>query len=91
MAKLFASEAASAPICNKAVQIHGGYGYMREFPVERHLRDVARARPSTRARARSSGIVIARGPAPLASGAAPPPGPEETEAAVRVDSGKRGH
>jgi alkylation response protein AidB-like acyl-CoA dehydrogenase len=39
MAKLFASEAA-VRICNKAVQIHGGYGYIREFPAERHLRDV---------------------------------------------------
>jgi alkylation response protein AidB-like acyl-CoA dehydrogenase len=39
MAKLFASEAANR-ICNKAVQIHGGYGYIREFPAERHLRDV---------------------------------------------------
>ena len=39
MAKLFASEAA-VRICNEAVQIHGGYGYIREFPVERYLRDV---------------------------------------------------
>ncbi|MCS6899821.1 MAG: acyl-CoA dehydrogenase family protein [Myxococcales bacterium] len=39
MAKLFASEAANR-ICNRAVQIHGGYGYTREFPVERYLRDV---------------------------------------------------
>jgi len=38
MAKLYASEAASRAI-NKALQIHGGYGYTREFPVERHLRD----------------------------------------------------
>jgi alkylation response protein AidB-like acyl-CoA dehydrogenase len=38
MAKLFASEAA-VRICNEAVQIHGGYGYIREFPAERHLRD----------------------------------------------------
>lgn len=38
MAKLFASEAASRA-CNRAVQIHGGYGYTREFAVERHLRD----------------------------------------------------
>lgn len=38
MAKLFASEAASRA-CNKALQIHGGYGYTREFAVERHLRD----------------------------------------------------
>lgn len=39
MAKLFASEAATRA-CNDAVQIHGGYGYTREFEVERHLRDV---------------------------------------------------
>jgi alkylation response protein AidB-like acyl-CoA dehydrogenase len=38
MAKLFASEVAMRA-CNKAVQIHGGYGYTREFPVERYLRD----------------------------------------------------
>lgn len=39
MAKLYASEAAWR-VCNRAVQVHGGYGYTREFPVERHLRDV---------------------------------------------------
>ena len=39
MAKLFASEAANR-VCNHAVQIHGGYGYIREFAAERHLRDV---------------------------------------------------
>jgi alkylation response protein AidB-like acyl-CoA dehydrogenase len=39
MAKLYASEAANR-ICNRAVQVHGGYGYTREFPVERNLRDV---------------------------------------------------
>lgn len=39
MAKVFATEAANR-ICNKAVQIHGGYGYIREFAAERHLRDV---------------------------------------------------
>ena len=39
MAKVFASESA-VKICNEAVQIHGGYGYIREFPAERHLRDV---------------------------------------------------
>jgi alkylation response protein AidB-like acyl-CoA dehydrogenase len=38
MAKLFASEAATRA-CNSAVQIHGGYGYVREYDVERHLRD----------------------------------------------------
>lgn len=38
MAKVFASEAATRAAA-KAVQIHGGYGYTREFPVERYLRD----------------------------------------------------
>ena len=38
MAKLFASEAATRA-CNSAVQVHGGFGYVREFDVERHLRD----------------------------------------------------
>jgi alkylation response protein AidB-like acyl-CoA dehydrogenase len=39
MSKLFSTEAAIR-ICNEAVQIHGGYGYIREFAAERHLRDV---------------------------------------------------
>jgi alkylation response protein AidB-like acyl-CoA dehydrogenase len=39
MSKVFSTEAA-VRICNEAVQIHGGYGYIREFPAERHLRDV---------------------------------------------------
>ena len=38
MAKLFASEAAHR-ICHKAIQIHGGYGYTKEFAVERIYRD----------------------------------------------------
>jgi alkylation response protein AidB-like acyl-CoA dehydrogenase len=38
MAKLYASEAAHR-ICHKAVQVFGGYGYTREFPVERYYRD----------------------------------------------------
>ncbi len=38
MAKLFASEAAHR-ICHKALQVHGGYGYTREFAVERLYRD----------------------------------------------------
>ncbi len=38
-AKVFASEAAYRA-CHRAVQILGGYGYMREYPVERHLRDI---------------------------------------------------
>ena len=38
MAKLFASEAA-ARVTTKAIQIHGGYGYMADYDVERHWRD----------------------------------------------------
>jgi alkylation response protein AidB-like acyl-CoA dehydrogenase len=38
-AKLFATERANE-ICDRAVQVLGGYGYTREFPVERHFRDV---------------------------------------------------
>jgi len=38
MAKLFASEAACR-ITGQAVQLHGGYGYMKEYPVERYFRD----------------------------------------------------
>ncbi len=38
MAKLYASEASSRA-CSRSLQVHGGYGYTREFPVERHLRD----------------------------------------------------
>jgi len=38
MAKLFASEAA-VQIALDAVQIHGGYGYIKDYPVERYLRD----------------------------------------------------
>ena len=39
MAKLFATERAWQ-ICDIALQVHGGYGYVRDFPVERALRDV---------------------------------------------------
>ena len=39
MAKLFASETAER-ICSDAIQIHGGYGYVSDFPVERIYRDV---------------------------------------------------
>ena len=39
MAKLFASETAER-ICSDAIQIHGGYGYVNDFPVERIYRDV---------------------------------------------------
>lgn len=39
MAKLFASEIAEKA-CSDALQIHGGYGYLTDFPVERYYRDV---------------------------------------------------
>jgi butyryl-CoA dehydrogenase len=39
MAKLFASEMAEQ-VCSQAIQIHGGYGYVSDFPVERIYRDV---------------------------------------------------
>jgi alkylation response protein AidB-like acyl-CoA dehydrogenase len=39
MAKLFASQMAER-VCSDAIQIHGGYGYVSDFPVERYWRDV---------------------------------------------------
>src|SRR5919106_123080 len=39
MAKLFASEMAEK-VCSDAIQVHGGYGYVSDFPVERMWRDV---------------------------------------------------
>ncbi len=39
MAKLFASETAER-VCSDAIQIHGGYGYLADYPVERIYRDV---------------------------------------------------
>ena len=39
MAKLFASEMAEK-VCSDAIQVHGGYGYVNDFPVERIYRDV---------------------------------------------------
>ncbi len=38
MAKVFCTEMANF-VCNEAVQIHGGYGYIKEYPVERYFRD----------------------------------------------------
>lgn len=38
MAKLYASEAAGF-ITDAAIQVHGGYGYSRDYPVERYWRD----------------------------------------------------
>jgi alkylation response protein AidB-like acyl-CoA dehydrogenase len=38
MAKVFSSEMA-VRVCNRCVQMHGGYGYTKDYAVERHLRD----------------------------------------------------
>ena len=58
MAKLFASETANR-VCDKAVQIHGGYGYIDEFPVERYLRD-ARVQTIYEGTSEIQRLVIAR-------------------------------
>jgi alkylation response protein AidB-like acyl-CoA dehydrogenase len=39
MAKLFASEVA-VKICNEAVQLFGGYGFIKDYPAEKYYRDV---------------------------------------------------
>lgn len=39
MAKQFATDV-GFKVCNDALQLHGGYGYIREYPLERHVRDV---------------------------------------------------
>jgi hypothetical protein len=39
MAKRFATDVGFR-VCNDALQLHGGYGYIRDLPIERHLRDV---------------------------------------------------
>jgi hypothetical protein len=38
MAKRFATDA-GFDICNQALQLHGGYGYLMDHPIERYLRD----------------------------------------------------
>jgi alkylation response protein AidB-like acyl-CoA dehydrogenase len=58
MAKLFASEMANRA-CDKAVQLHGGYGYIDEFPVERYLRD-ARVQTIYEGTSEIQRLVIAR-------------------------------
>lgn len=58
MAKLYASEMANR-ICDKAVQLHGGYGYIDEFPVERYLRD-ARVQTIYEGTSEIQRLVIAR-------------------------------
>jgi hypothetical protein len=39
MAKRFATDA-GFHVCNEALQLHGGYGYLKDYPLERHLRDL---------------------------------------------------
>ncbi|HUJ28916.1 MAG TPA: acyl-CoA dehydrogenase family protein, partial [Myxococcales bacterium] len=58
MAKLFASEAANRA-AQVGVQIHGGYGYVGEFPAERHYRD-ARVTTIYEGTSEIQRIVIAR-------------------------------
>lgn len=38
MAKLFATDHCFA-ICNEAMQLHGGYGYLKDYPVQQFMRD----------------------------------------------------
>lgn len=59
MAKLTASETAWR-VCNRAVQVHGGYGYTREFAVERRMRD-ARVTMIYEGTSEIQRLVIARG------------------------------
>jgi alkylation response protein AidB-like acyl-CoA dehydrogenase len=58
MAKLYASEMANR-VVNQAVQIHGGYGYMKEYPVERYFRD-ARVTEIYEGTSEAQRIVISR-------------------------------
>ena len=59
MAKLFATEAAEE-ICSDALQIHGGYGYLADFPVERIARD-ARVTKIYEGTSDIQRLIIARG------------------------------
>lgn len=58
MAKLYASEVANW-VVNEAVQIHGGYGYMKEYAVERYFRD-ARVTEIYEGTSEAQRIVISR-------------------------------
>jgi alkylation response protein AidB-like acyl-CoA dehydrogenase len=57
MAKLFASRMAAA-VTNRIVQVHGGYGYVTEYPIERYYRD-ARAMELVEGTSQIQQIVIA--------------------------------
>jgi butyryl-CoA dehydrogenase len=58
MAKLYASETANY-VANQAVQMHGAYGYVKEYPVERYFRD-ARATEIYEGTSEAQRIVISR-------------------------------
>ncbi|HET9753027.1 MAG TPA: acyl-CoA dehydrogenase family protein [Myxococcales bacterium] len=58
MAKVFATEKANKA-CDVSVQVHGGYGYLDEFPAERHYRD-ARVTPIYEGTSEIQRMVIAR-------------------------------
>jgi alkylation response protein AidB-like acyl-CoA dehydrogenase len=58
MAKLYGSRTANL-VCSHAVQIHGGYGYIKEYPVERYFRD-ARVTEIYEGTSEMQRIVIAR-------------------------------
>jgi alkylation response protein AidB-like acyl-CoA dehydrogenase len=58
MAKLYASEAATY-CAHRAIQVHGGYGYVKEYPVERYYRD-ARVTEIYEGASEIQRIVIAR-------------------------------
>ena len=58
-AKLYASEMAQR-VTNEAVQIHGGYGYIRDYPVERYFRD-ARVMTLYEGTSEIQRIVVSRG------------------------------
>jgi hypothetical protein len=58
MAKLFSSEVAEY-VCREAVQIHGGYGYIVEYPVERYYRD-AKLASITEGTSEIQQLIIAR-------------------------------
>jgi alkylation response protein AidB-like acyl-CoA dehydrogenase len=58
MSKLFCSQMSNF-VCNEAVQIHGGYGYIKEYPVERYFRD-ARVTELYEGTSEAQKMVIAR-------------------------------
>ena len=58
MAKRFATDV-GFQVVNEALQLHGGYGYLQDYQIERYLRDCACTR-SSKAPTRSCGVIIAR-------------------------------